>query len=102
MTHQSSLPTWYKLSKKSLVVLVFTLDWSGGSHIMGGYINNIKRRYPDLHIEMIDIGEQFETARYFGVNKVPTIILLKGEKVVEQAVGTINTNKISSLIEPYL
>ena len=50
----------------------------------------------------VDVDEQVELARRFGIMSIPTLIVMKGGKVVEQAVGARGKEDIAAMLERHL
>ena len=50
----------------------------------------------------VDVDEQTELARQFGIMSIPTLIVMKGGKVVEQAVGARGKDDIAAMLERHL
>ncbi len=50
----------------------------------------------------VDVDEQAELARRFGIMSIPTLIVMKGGKVVEQAVGARGKEDIAAMLERHL
>ena len=50
----------------------------------------------------VDVDEQAELARRFGIMSIPTLIVMKGGKVVEQAVGARGKADIAAMLERHL
>ena len=53
-------------------------------------------------VTKVNIDEQPELAQQFGVMSIPTLVVLKGGKVVEQAVGARGKADIAAMIERHL
>ena len=50
----------------------------------------------------VDVDEQTELARRFGIMSIPTLVVMKGGKVVEQAVGARGKADIAAMLERHL
>ena len=50
----------------------------------------------------VDVDEQAELARRFGIMSIPTLIVMKDGKVVEQAVGARGKADIAAMLERHL
>ena len=50
----------------------------------------------------VDVDEQAELARRFGIMSIPTLIVMKNGKVVEQAVGARGKADIAAMLERHL
>ena len=50
----------------------------------------------------VDVDQEPALAQRFGVMSIPTLVVLKGGKVVEQAVGARGKQDIAAMIERHL
>jgi thioredoxin-like negative regulator of GroEL len=55
-----------------------------------------------LRVTSIDVDERPELAQQFGVETVPTLALVKGNRVVDRLVGRASAPKIERMLEPHL
>lgn len=55
-----------------------------------------------LRVTSIDVNERPELAQRFGVETVPTLALVKGNRVVDRLVGRASAPKIERMLEPHL
>jgi thioredoxin-like negative regulator of GroEL len=55
-----------------------------------------------LRVMRVDIDEQPELAQRFKVSVVPTLVLVKGKRVVDRLDGRTSAPKIDSMLEPHL
>jgi thioredoxin 1 len=79
------------LSSKQPVVVEFSTDWCGTSHIIAPIIKEMAVRFKnDFKFCKIDIDDYEETAKQYGVRHVPTILLFKNGKVVDFVYGAVS------------
>jgi thioredoxin-like negative regulator of GroEL len=55
-----------------------------------------------LRVMRVDVDEQPELAQRFRVAVVPTLVLVKGKRVVDRLDGRASAPKIESMLEPHL
>ena len=55
-----------------------------------------------LRVMRVDVDHQPELARRFDVGEVPTLVLVKGKRVVDRIEGRASAPRIETMIEPYL
>jgi thioredoxin-like negative regulator of GroEL len=55
-----------------------------------------------LRVTSIDVNERPELAQRFGVETVPTLALVKGNRVVDRLVGRASAPKIERMLAPHL
>ncbi len=86
-----------KNSEKT-VLLDFFAEWCGPCRMVGPIIEEIANEYPQYLICKINVDEEPELANMFGVASIPTLIVLKGGKIVNQAVGAKPKEFIVSML----
>jgi thioredoxin len=55
-----------------------------------------------LQVTRVDVDDDPETAKRFGVRKVPALVLVKGKRVVGRLDGQAKAADIQELVEPHL
>ncbi|XP_011085782.1 thioredoxin H2 [Sesamum indicum] len=70
-----------------LMVVDFSATWCGPCKFMEPVFNNLSAKYSDVDFVKIDVDELSDVSREFGVQAMPTFLLLKQGKEVERVVG---------------
>ena len=81
------------------VLLDFWAEWCGPCRMVGPVIDQIGREVSNLKVGKINVDEQSELAQQFGVMSIPTLVVLKGGKVVNKAVGALPKQAILNLLK---
>ncbi|KAH6770691.1 hypothetical protein C2S52_015494 [Perilla frutescens var. hirtella] len=79
----------FEASKQTskLIVIYFTASWCGPcKHILPS-VNEFAEKYADVDFIKIDVDELDDVAQEFGVQAMPTFILMKKGKEVDKIVG---------------
>lgn len=87
-----------KNSEKT-VLLDFYADWCGPCRIVSPIVDEIAEENPQYLVGKINVDEQEELAQSFGVVSIPTLVVLKNGKVVNQASGARPKPQILALLE---
>lgn len=87
-----SSKTWkihFEASKQTskLIVIDFTATWCGPCQYIQPAVNEFAEIYTDVDFIKIDVDELEGVAQEFGVQTMPTFILLKRGKEVDRVVG---------------
>ena len=69
------------------VLLDFWASWCGPCRMVSPIVDEIAAERSDIKVGKINVDEQPELAAQFGVMSIPTLVVIKNGKVVNQAVG---------------
>ena len=81
------------------VLLDFFASWCGPCRMVGPIVDEIAAENPQYVVGKINVDEEQELAQAFGVISIPTLVVLKNGKVVNQIVGARPKAQILSLLE---
>ena len=80
------------------VLVDFWASWCGPCRMVSPIIDEIASERADLKVGKVNVDEQPELAAKFGVMSIPTLIVMKDGKVVNQTAGARPKPQILSLI----
>ena len=80
------------------VLLDFYADWCGPCRMVGPVIDEIAEERDDIVVGKVNVDEEEELAGQFGVFSIPTLVVLKGGKVVNQSTGAKPKAQILALV----
>ena len=69
------------------VLLDFWASWCGPCRMVSPIVDEIAAERSDIKVCKINVDEQPELAARFGIMSIPTLVVMKNGKVVNQAVG---------------
>ena len=85
------------------VVLDFGATWCGPCQVIKPYIEKMSNTYEGRAIvAKVDIDEAGDLPMKFGIRNVPTVIYLKGGKVVDRVVGAVPESQLIEKLEAIL
>ena len=87
--------------ESSVPVLVdFSATWCQPCRAIAPLVDQLAGEYEGrVKVTAVDIDESPATAQKFQIRGVPTLLMIKGGKVVGQQVGAVPKTKIAALID---
>lgn len=85
------------------LLVFFGASHSGPARRMESLMAHLARKERErLRVTTIDVDERPELAQRFHVETVPTLALVKGNRVVDRLEGRASAPKIERMLEPHL
>lgn len=81
-------------TKSGIVLLDLFATWCGPCRIQSAVLEEVVKTRPDMNIAKVDVDENPNIARSFGVMSIPTLILLKDGKMVNKHVGLMQSDDL--------
>ena len=81
------------------VLLDFWASWCGPCRMVAPVLDQIAGERPDIKVCKINVDEEQELASAFQIMSIPTLMVVKGGKVVRQSAGARPKEQILAMLQ---
>lgn len=86
------------LNSEKPVLLDFWASWCGPCRMVSPIVDEIAAERGDIKVGKVNVDEERELAAQFGVMSIPTLVVIKGGRVVNQMVGARPKSQILAML----
>ncbi len=88
-----------KVMASEVPVLVdFYADWCGPCRLLAPLLEELAQETPNAKIVKVNVDHSPELSQRHGIDAVPTLMLVKGGRVVFRQAGLLNKSQLKSLL----
>ena len=87
------------MDSEKTVLLDFWAPWCAPCRMVVPIIEEIASARPDIKVGKINIDEQSELANKFGIMSIPTLVVMKNGKIIQQVSGVRPKKSILEMLE---
>ena len=86
-----------------LAMVDFWADWCGPCKMLTPTVEALAEQYGDRVVTgKVNVDEEPELARRFGIMSIPTVVFLQNGKEIERKVGVLPPETFAAVLEQYL
>jgi thioredoxin 1 len=91
------------LNSEVPVLVDFWAEWCGPCRMMGPTVDQVAKDYNGkVKVGKLDVDSNQQTAMRYGIRGIPTLLLFKGGKVVDQKVGAIGKPDFQKMLDAHV
>ncbi len=96
--------TFHEATDEGLVLIDFWATWCGPCRMQAPILEQLEMDYDEdeFRVVKMDVDENPETPRSFGIMSIPTLLLKKDGQVVEKVIGVHTKPQLKELIDRHL
>lgn len=84
-----------------LVLVDFFATWCGPCRMLGSVLEELAEERSNITVAKIDVDESASLAKNYGIMSVPTLLLFKDGKLIDQRSGFMPKEELTRWIESH-
>ena len=81
------------------VLIDFYATWCGPCKMIAPFVEEIANENSDIKVGKVNVDEENELSMAFGIQSIPTLVVVKGGEVVNKAIGYRTKDQILALLK---
>jgi thioredoxin 1 len=91
------------INKFPLLLVDFWAPWCGPCRMMSPIIDQVGKEYQGkLVVGKVNVDENPNISRQFGISSIPTLILFKRGQAVNNIIGSVSKSRIDEMVRMHL
>lgn len=88
-------------TSKGVTLTDFWATWCGPCRMQSPVVEQLSDEMTNVTFNKMDVDENPETAREFGIMSIPTLLIKKDGKVVDKVIGYHSADQLKQLLSSY-
>jgi thioredoxin 1 len=85
------------------VLIDFWAEWCGPCKMIAPMVEELAKEYDGkLKVGKVDVDSNQQTSMQYGIRSIPTLLIFKGGKVVDQLVGAVPKKMLAEKVAKHL
>lgn len=85
-----------------ITVKRFTAPWCAPCRMLAPALKQVEEMFPDVSFEVTNVDEDPMDAEFYQIRSVPTVLILKGDEIIQTIVGANPKQKYIEAIQSAL
>ena len=84
--------------KDEFIVLDFYADWCGPCKMVGPFFQEVSEKIKGVKFAKVNVDEEGDLAKEFGVQSIPTLVILKNKQEIARKIGFVMKNVLEAWV----
>ena len=85
-------------SRDKTIIIDFYAEWCGPCHMLSPVLEDIERTHEEVTIGKVNVDDNMELAREYGVVSIPMVLIYKGGELKDKLVGYHSAEELERLL----
>ncbi len=87
------------LAEGKTVLVDFFATWCGPCKMLAPVLEEVAPDYPDVEFVKVDVDEEPDLARRYGVSVIPTLFVIKNGEVTANTKGYMGADELHAFVD---
>ncbi|MBQ7779647.1 MAG: thioredoxin [Clostridia bacterium] len=87
------------LSEGKTVLVDFFATWCGPCKMLAPVLEEVAPEYPDVEFVKVDVDDEPDLARRYGVSVIPTLFVIKNGEITANTKGYLNADELRAFVD---
>ncbi len=87
------------LADGKTILVDFFATWCGPCKMLAPVLEQVAPDYPDVEFVKVDVDDDPDLARRYGVNVIPTLFVIKNGEVTANTKGYMNADELRAFVD---